>query len=180
MSAADPDKVTQETPIPERTIRFGVGDLLLVIGVTGYLCGLVTLGRSQQGIVLLRTLSELQLHLGLFSIAMTFIALLLFLLGPLWFAVLVISPALQPKLFPFANALTLIVACVLPFVDLTVAGTAQMAILGLGAVPLAVAWCTQRWMLSLPLDRSVKFWFWSLVVADLAIANLAAVIYGID
>ncbi|RCS52923.1 hypothetical protein DTL42_08880 [Bremerella cremea] len=170
-------------PNSDPILRFGLKDLLLVTGIFGYFCGLVSLGVSTSGSVLLSLLVGWFGQLGILAIFVwPFV-----LFGSLAWSIEVLffgDDWTRPKAFLLTNVVVVLFANILPLgfrmwaigdVTLSLAAT-----LSVGSLPLTLAWLVHRASRDMPvLVPQVLRWLNGLLLLELlstaAIAGLRSI-----
>ena len=147
---------------------------MLVTGVFGYFCGLVSLGISGIGWGMVRPLARTLGAIGpevIFAWPFAFFASL----ALLCVVPLSDNPARRPKLFLLLNLAVVLAVCCLPLIDFFLGWDFPFRSLtgsfALGTFPLSIAWLVHRWAFEMPLTTPVLRTFCLLMFLDLAAAG---------
>ena len=172
------DEQRSRTEASDQPFRFGLKDLVLMTGIFGYLCGLVSLGVSAPGSVLLSHLVGWFGQLGILAIFLWPIVLF----GSLAWSIevsFVGDDWTKPKAFLLTNVVVLFLANILPLgFRLWAIGdeTLSLAVtLSVGSIPLTLAWLVHRALYDLPvLVPQVLRWLNGLLLLELL--SIAAIV----
>lgn len=172
-----PESLTLAEPPSNRSLRFGIKDLLLAIGVFGYLCGLFLLGTSEVdlevAIVLGRSAYQFNSRIPM-TVACVYALLLLFLFCPVWLVAWLLSRDLVPRLFSITNVLMIFALMAwIVLSELSIVRCPSIVLLCLGTIPLTIAWLVHRSMADRPITRVVVIYFIGLLIADFAVIDAA-------
>lgn len=159
-----------QDPLSDQPLRFRLKDLMLVTGILGYLCGLISFGVTGLG---WRVIVHLGKGIGMLGPEITAAWPFAFF-GSLAMLVVVSlseNSGRSPKLFLLLNLAVVLVSCCFPLITLdhgiNISGMSLAASFAIGAIPLSVAWLVHRWILEFPLTPVVSRTFYTLMFLDL-------------